>query len=107
MDRGTHSRSMVGWIVFDCRVANVARALGGHLGGCRVAGLGRVVVARSISLAERSRTSGSHLAALGACVRDSRVSTALAPPLDRDDSPPLRCAPAASAATLSKGDREF
>src|SRR5438445_13806577 len=49
---------LVGWSVFDRRAAPVARGLGGYLGGCRVAGLGRVVVVLSIKRPKRAHTRG-------------------------------------------------
>ena len=57
-NRGPHPQSMVGWRVFNHRVASVARVLGSHLGSCRLAGLGGFVVALR-SNAPSAHTSGS------------------------------------------------
>jgi hypothetical protein len=102
MDRGPHPQSMVGWRVFDHRVASVARGLGSHLGGRCLAGLGRVVVA----LAIKTRRSHTHTHRRPASRRAWRYcrgqpgSTALSPPLHRDDSSSPR--PASTAPNAPK-----
>jgi hypothetical protein len=47
MDRGPHSQLLVGWNVFDRRVAPVARGLGGDLGRRRLIVLGCWLIARA------------------------------------------------------------
>ena len=56
MDRGPHPQSMVGWRVFDHRVAPVARDLGSHLAGCGV-----LAIALSINPPARARTPAARL----------------------------------------------
>ena len=57
MDRGPHPRSLVGWGVFDPRVAPVARGLGSHL-----AGHGLPTIALSSNPRTHARTSGPRAA---------------------------------------------
>src|SRR6266446_9678447 len=83
MDRGPRAPLLVGWRVFDHRIAPVAWVLGSDLAGC-----GLPAIARSIKPpALRSHTSGPGLARRW-CKRTAGLTRSAAPPDRHDGSPP-------------------